>query len=131
MVNENSSPTLGLSTEERVCIKAATVKFPAGWHITLENTESCETYARVVPPWDVNASAFLLDRERHGLVLTDNLSDQARPVISPTCDVRDAMDQAANIAWAYAIFRAALRDLDTTTRGLFAPREVPALPGPG
>jgi hypothetical protein len=115
MVDETNAPSLGLSIEERALIKRAAAKFPTGWCVSLETTDSEETYARVVPPWDKNASAFLIDREGHGLVLTDNLSDPTGPVMQGACDVRDVMDCLAGVAWVLAVFKAAVRNSGTET----------------
>ena len=83
---------LGLTVDEQTKIKAAMKLLPCGWDVALETTDSHDVYARVIPPWNANVSAFLIDRERHGVILTDNISKDARPMISIVCDIRDATD---------------------------------------
>ena len=92
-----SSGCLGLTADEQMNVKAVTRLLPRGWHIALETTDSHETYARVIPPWNTNFSAFLIDREAHGVILTDNISDDAHPVISVVFDIHDAIDYVAAV----------------------------------
>ena len=94
---DTNTGDLGLTTDEQVSLKAAATKLPHGWHIALESTDDHDIYARVVPSWNANVSAFLIDRERHGVVLTDNISKDTGPVISLVCDMRDAIDYIAAV----------------------------------
>jgi hypothetical protein len=84
---------LGLTVEEQGYVRAATRSLPLGWSVAFETTDSDETYARIVPSWNPTVSAFLIDREAHGLILTDNLSEDTRPVISVLDDIHDALDR--------------------------------------
>jgi hypothetical protein len=84
---------LGLTVEEQGYVRAATRSLPLGWSVAFETTDSNETYARVVALWNATLSAFLIDREAHGVILTDNVSEDTRPVISVLCDVHDAIDR--------------------------------------
>jgi hypothetical protein len=88
----------GLTVEEQGHIRATTTSLPLGWSVAFETTDSNETYARIVPPWDPNLSVFLIDREAHGMILTDNVSEDTRPVISVLCDIHDAIDRVLAIA---------------------------------
>jgi hypothetical protein len=88
---------LGLTVDEQTSVKAARAKLPHGWHIVLESTDDHDIYARVVPPWNANVSAFLIDRERHGVVLTDNISKDIGPMISLVCNIHDAIEHIAAV----------------------------------
>lgn len=87
----------GLTVEERTYLGAVTRLLPLGWSVSFETTDSDETYARVAPPWDSSLSAFLIDRETHGLIVTDNLSEGVRPVIHVMYDVHDAFDHVVAV----------------------------------
>lgn len=98
MLEANTSTDgLGLTVDEQISVEAATAELPGGWHIALESTDGHDIYARVVPPWNADISAFLIDRERHGMVLTDNISKDTGPMISLVCGVRDAIDYIAAV----------------------------------
>ena len=105
MVLETRRPfTLGLSAEEQTYIKAAAKdRLPCGWRFALETTEDAETYARVVPPWNPDLSAFLIDREYHGVILTDNITKGA-PKASVVGNVCDAVDQIAAVLTGVVFF---------------------------
>jgi hypothetical protein len=94
---------LGLTVEEQQCVRVITGSLPFGWSVDFETTDSDETYARIVPPWNATLSAFLIDREAHGVVLTDNISENTRPVISVLCDIQDAIDRVVAIASGKAV----------------------------
>ena len=98
-INEDSC-ALGLTATERTSVKRAEASLPSGWHVTLETIDNQEIYARVIPPWNANLSAFLIDREGHGVILTDNISDDTHPVISVLCDVHDAIDRVVSVVSA-------------------------------
>jgi len=105
MAHERSNqPTLGLTPEEQRSIKAAAARLPCGWRIALETTENQETYARVVPPWNPNKSAFLIDREYHGVILTDNITDELQPAQRVVCNVGDAVDRIAAVVSGILFF---------------------------
>jgi len=84
---------LGLTVEEQRYVRAAISSLPLGWSVVLDTTDSNGTYARIVPPWNSAVSAFLIDREARGVVLTDNVSADTRPLISVPCDIHDAIDR--------------------------------------
>ena len=62
-----SHPRSGLAQAEQNDLAAATRWLPPGWTISFETTEIEEVYARIVPPWNPRVSAFLIDREAHGV----------------------------------------------------------------
>jgi hypothetical protein len=88
------SSTLGLTTEEQEYIMAAAnVRLPCGWQIVFETTDDAEAYARIVAPWNPDASAFLIDREHNGVVLTDNITETIRVMD----DVDTALEHIATV----------------------------------
>lgn len=70
---------------------------------------------------DPNVSAFLIDRERHGVVLTDNISKDTSPMIIPVCDICDAIDSIAAIV-------SSARTAGTKSLGLPEPTAARSVP---
>ncbi len=91
---------LGLTALERTSVRAAEASLPYGWRVTFEAIDSDDTddvYARVIPPWNANVSAFLIDREGHWIIVTDNVSTDTHPVLKAVCEVRDAIEYVTSV----------------------------------
>jgi hypothetical protein len=96
-VKNCGQPTLGLTTEEQWNVTAAAARLPCGWQIALETIDDAQTYARIVPPWNPDTSAFLIDREHYGVVLTDNITKNDRVTIRVMDDVDTAIEHIATV----------------------------------
>jgi hypothetical protein len=91
----------GLTAPEQRRLKIAEPSLPTGWCIALDENELHEVYARVLPPWNTELSAFLIDREAREIILTDNISADTRPVISVLGNVQDAIDRVAAVIFGH------------------------------
>ncbi len=91
----------GLTALEQRRVRMAEASLPAGWRIVPDENDVHEVYARVVPPWNTDLSAFLIDREGHGIILTDNISVETHPVISVVWNIQDAIDHIAAVLFGH------------------------------
>ncbi len=74
---------LSLTAADIRDIRAALPHLQGHWTALTEAGDEGDVYVRLMPPWgDDRRSAFLLEREDHVVILTDNLSDAERCRVS-------------------------------------------------
>lgn len=86
---------LGLTLNDIDAILAVRSIIP--WPISYGRGDEGELYAIIHPPRNDRISAFLLDREGGELVLTDNLSDPLRVVVTAYPDVGAAAAHVSRV----------------------------------
>jgi hypothetical protein len=80
--HQDRADGLSLTDTDLADVLDGLAKLSGKWSMLTESGDEGEFYARVMPPWgDGRRSAFLLERERDMVILTDNLSDADRCLV--------------------------------------------------
>jgi hypothetical protein len=77
--HDDRADGLSLTDTDLADVLGGLAQLSGKWSVLTESGDEGEFYARVLPPWgDGRHSAFLLERERDVIILTDNLSEADR-----------------------------------------------------
>jgi len=93
-----TNDSFGLSTYDRVQLRAAQSTLPQPWIIQFECDDGGgDVYAVVRLPLCDRFSGFLVDREGGSIVLTDNISQPDRVVLCSCAGIEAAVDYIASV----------------------------------